>query len=204
MAVIEFRNIVPPSFTLKEGDLIVFTLNGKEYDYEVVRGREIWFLYSADYENSIIFDELGLDKKVLQESVLGYFKGGGFPECRSAQDLRKFVNAIGERVIKMNEEESVGALPTLCAISGDDFYPLYNPSHSKVFNKPKSKLMAISNIAKRLLDSDTKTLIKAGFLDKSLDLTSKGYDAIWVILFETHKEALVKEAKAVIKEEESK
>ncbi len=60
--------------------------------------------------------------------------------------------------------------------------------------------MSLSTIAKRLLDADTKTLIKAGFLDTELRLTDKGKAELNAILFEANKTALVVAAQAVIDE----
>lgn len=71
-------------------------------------------------------------------------------------------------------------------------------------DSPKRKgsfMTQLSTIAKRLVDSDTKTLIKAGYIDSCLDLTSRGSDALKAILFEANKKELVAAAKAQIKED---
>ncbi len=70
--------------------------------------------------------------------------------------------------------------------------------------KPQRKglMTQLSNIAKRLVDSDTKTLIKAGYVDSCLDLTGRGKDALVAILFEANKKELVTAAKAQIKEDQ--
>jgi hypothetical protein len=68
--------------------------------------------------------------------------------------------------------------------------------------KANKKDMKLSALMKRILDKDTKTLIKAGFLDKNLELTKKGSDALEAILVEQNKEALVKLADVAIFEEE--
>ncbi len=60
--------------------------------------------------------------------------------------------------------------------------------------------MSLSNIAKRLLDADTKTLRKANFLDTELNLTHEGKNALWAILFDANKAALVAAAQEVIDE----
>ena len=58
----------------------------------------------------------------------------------------------------------------------------------------------LSKIAERLLDADTKALEKAGFLNKQLELTDDGRQALWGIMFAAHKAALVEDAKAVIED----
>ena len=73
-----------------------------------------------------------------------------------------------------------------------------------VSTSKKEKNMNLGNIAKRLLDADTKTLIKAGFLDTNLDITDSGRRALWGILFETHKAAFVAEAQAKLDDEAKK
>ncbi len=60
--------------------------------------------------------------------------------------------------------------------------------------------MSLSNIAKRLLDADTKTLRKANFLDSELNLTHEGKSALWAILFDANKAALVAAAQEAIDE----
>lgn len=60
----------------------------------------------------------------------------------------------------------------------------------------------LSVIAKHLVDSDTKTLIKASYVDSCLNLTSRGEDALVAILFEANKKELVTAAKAQIKEDQ--
>ncbi len=64
--------------------------------------------------------------------------------------------------------------------------------------------MSLSTIAKKLFDADTKTLIKAGFLDQHLlTLTEVGRAQIWAILFEQNKAALVAAAQADIDEKKA-
>lgn len=58
-----------------------------------------------------------------------------------------------------------------------------------------------SNIAKRLLDSKTKTLIKAGFLSSDLKLTVGGEEALLASLLSQNMDDLVKQAEEKIAEE---
>lgn len=70
--------------------------------------------------------------------------------------------------------------------------------------KPKNIMTTVSNFAKKLLDKKTQALIKAGYMNDCLELTSKGREALELIAFETHKDALVEAAEADIKEAEAK
>lgn len=63
-------------------------------------------------------------------------------------------------------------------------------------DKNKKQMNTVSSLMKRLLDADTQVLVKAGFLDNSLELTSEGIAALRAIMFETNKAALVAEAQA--------
>jgi hypothetical protein len=57
--------------------------------------------------------------------------------------------------------------------------------------KPKSLMTQISNVAKKLLDADTRKLIKYGYLDSELNVTSKCREAMDAIQFQAHKTELV-------------
>lgn len=71
--------------------------------------------------------------------------------------------------------------------------------------KVKEETMSqVSPMAENLLDADTKALVEAGMVDECLNLTSKGRDALQALVFVAHKEAMVKQAKAEIKEAKSK
>jgi len=51
---------------------------------------------------------------------------------------------------------------------------------------------------KRLLDEDTQTLVKAGYINGDLELTEAGKKALWAIIFTANKAALVTEATEAI------
>ena len=63
------------------------------------------------------------------------------------------------------------------------------------------KSMRLTNLAKKLLDADTRTLIKAGYIDGDLELTDAGQRAALSILFIEKKDELVKMAQDEIKEQ---
>lgn len=71
-------------------------------------------------------------------------------------------------------------------------------------NNEQNKLMKITSMVKRLLDKDTKTLVKAGFINGNLELTEEGRNSLMAIMFDKFKPELVKEAEEKIAEEKSK
>ena len=59
----------------------------------------------------------------------------------------------------------------------------------------------LTTIAKRLFDSNTKTLIKGGLLDKDLSVTERGKAGIYALFIEEHMDELVKIAQERIEED---
>ncbi len=76
--------------------------------------------------------------------------------------------------------------------------------HEVELVKSNSLFNRMKSLAKRLLDSDLQTLVKAGFLTESLELTSKGREAQEAIHFAADKAELVKLAAEELKEAENK
>ena len=67
-------------------------------------------------------------------------------------------------------------------------------------NQKNNKLMKITNLVKKLLDEDTRKLVKAGFINGDLALTDEGVSEILGILFLQNKDELVKIADEKITE----
>jgi hypothetical protein len=68
--------------------------------------------------------------------------------------------------------------------------------------KPKKTLMTkLNTMMKKLLDADTQTLVKAGYINGDLELTSAGRDALNTIVFQANKAALVAMAQEALEEE---
>ncbi len=65
-----------------------------------------------------------------------------------------------------------------------------------------SKMKKLGNMMKKLLDSDTQTLVKARFINGDLEITDTGTRALIEILFTDKKTELVKLAQEQIDEEE--
>ncbi len=57
-----------------------------------------------------------------------------------------------------------------------------------------SVLKRVSTLLKKTLDKDTKTLLKAGYLDETLCLTARGQEALDAIAYGVHKAELVASA----------
>lgn len=71
-------------------------------------------------------------------------------------------------------------------------------------NNNKTMLKTIGVMMKKLLDADTQKLVKAGFINGDLELTSDGMKALTAVLFDANKAALVAEADIVIAEDAAK
>ena len=78
-----------------------------------------------------------------------------------------------------------------------------NPSTNLKLITKKSPMQKISTMFKLLVDADTQTLKKAGFINGDLELTQDGIDALNAIQFAANKAALVTEAQAKIDEEKA-
>ena len=79
---------------------------------------------------------------------------------------------------------------------------LENPNEIEIINPKKNKIMNKLNvIAQKILSKDTRSLIKANYLNNELELTEEGKNNLIAILFEKNKEALIKLAEEKIKEE---
>lgn len=61
----------------------------------------------------------------------------------------------------------------------------------------------LNTMMKKLLDSDTQTLVKAGYINGDLELTTAGRDALNGIIFQQNKAALVALAQEALDEEKA-
>lgn len=71
--------------------------------------------------------------------------------------------------------------------------------YTKVSDK-KTIMQKVSIMMKKLLDSDTQTLVKAGYINGDLDLTETGLAALHAVQFDANKAALVVMAQADLDE----
>lgn len=68
----------------------------------------------------------------------------------------------------------------------------------------KERIHMLSKIAKKLLDADTKVLVKVGWLDSELDVTEEGESEIFSFLMGLYKKELATEARKELKENKNK
>lgn len=64
-------------------------------------------------------------------------------------------------------------------------------------------MQKLNSMLKRILDSESQTLYKAGYLNGDLELTNRGRDALNAILFTENKAKLVAAAQADLDEEKN-
>lgn len=76
-----------------------------------------------------------------------------------------------------------------------------NQAQNNLLKSYKKPMKKISNMMKKLLDSDIQDLVKAGFINGDLELTSEGKQALMELMFDTQRAALVEVAKVKIAEE---
>ena len=62
-------------------------------------------------------------------------------------------------------------------------------------------MKTLNTMMKKLLDSDTQALVKAGYINGDLELTAEGRDELMAISFDANKAALVAAAQAKIAED---
>ncbi len=72
---------------------------------------------------------------------------------------------------------------------------------AKLTKKEKGFMKKLNTMMRKLLDVDTQTLVKAGYLNGDLELTEEGKEALFGILFVANKAELVASAQAVLDEE---
>lgn len=86
-------------------------------------------------------------------------------------------------------------------VNGDQI-TVHGCSSSNFIKANKSK-MKITNLVKKILDKDTRTLVKAGFINGDLALTDEGTAELLGILFMEKKSELLKVAEEKITENET-
>ena len=87
-----------------------------------------------------------------------------------------------------------------------DFYAFRNSINitgsDETISQPNKKMNKLKPMMKRLLDKDTRTLYKAGYINGDLELTENGRNALDTIIFTANKAELVKMAQEELDEEE--
>lgn len=84
-------------------------------------------------------------------------------------------------------------------VLGDEIC-VHGCSSSSFIKVSNTKTMKITNLVKKILDKDTRTLVTAGFINGDLALTDEGVSELLGILFLEKKEELVKIAQEKLNE----
>ena len=82
--------------------------------------------------------------------------------------------------------------------AASDIVDVFRYGAKTTYTSHHNKTMSLSAIAKRVLDSDLNTLVKAGLLTNELELTEAGRRELFAIMFEESKDELVEVAKKVL------
>ena len=77
-----------------------------------------------------------------------------------------------------------------------------NNINGETISQPNKTMNKLNPMTKRLLDKDTQTLCKAGYINGDLELTENGRNALDTIIFTANKAELVKMAQEELDEEE--
>ena len=83
-----------------------------------------------------------------------------------------------------------------------DFMDNHITGSDETISQPNKTMNKLNPMMKRLLDKDTRTLYKAGYINRDLELTENGRNALDTILFTANKAELVKMAQEELDEEE--
>lgn len=107
---------------------------------------------------------------------------------------RTYAEQVGEDVTE-ELKRMVYAHPRLAGrATVEKMLEVYREMWSSKLTTDKKESMSLSAFAKRLLDRNTRVLVKAGFLDKELELTDEGIDELTALEFEAHLDKLVARA----------
>ena len=83
-------------------------------------------------------------------------------------------------------------------------YHQYSSQTYKSEIKNQKNMKSLGVMMRKLLDSDTQTLVKAGYINGDLELTSEGTTALDSVIFDANKAALVALAQTKLDEESKK
>ena len=101
-------------------------------------------------------------------------------------------------------QEYVGQERTIERVDANDFYCYKLRGINSCFSQQEVQLISMNKLnamLKRLLDADSQTLYKAGYINGNLELTDKGNKALSALVFDANKATLVKSAQEDLDEE---
>ena len=104
------------------------------------------------------------------------------------------------KLVEREKNNTFGRSYTDAFDRSDHLTPDNKPLIIGKIKKQKTIMTKLNTMMKKLLDSDTQTLIKAGFIDGDLQLTEGGEVELATLVFMEKKEELVKLAQAQLDE----
>jgi len=149
------------------------------YIYSLISGSSTILVQEALWNGG----RLSFEKKINGtgwDSISGKYKYGWYISNKGDRDIDSL------KILKIERVESKDS----------------DQSENSIIHQIIKPIM--KSLSKLLLDADTKTLIKAGYLREDLTLSPFGEEAMQTILFQANKVALVEKAKEEIAEEEGK
>ena len=170
--------------TFKPGDQVRDKITGEVDTVELIPGMPEYdrrSYISAAY--GFVLKERGWGHQKDWGKVKEYKPERQHPHCRMAIDH-----------LLIRYESSYG-IPVMSSFF-DHFY-----GKSKRKRRGGGYMSQLSKLAKKLLDPDTKALVKAGVLDSELDVTEEGVDFVIAFFVDQNKVELAKEARKQLREQ---
>lgn len=176
-------------------------------------GEEVtWFVEDCDFE--ILPDEYSDTKGGETMAITTKFKKGDklvmIPgttdgECRCGNLREQFQEGKCDYIV-LNEEPSVDGTGLNWTAFKETRITLshcctINLAYFECVTPPQSIMTKLTTIAKKLLDADTKALVKAGILDSELQITEDGEKFLLAQYLTDNKKALATEAQKIIDEQ---
>jgi len=169
---------------------VVNTILGKGYVWQTgdtYTKEDNWQDYKEDSCISIISERMGYCNERSYEKIYS-----NIPIVTAQEYLRE------DFLIKYNADMADSVIEY-------DFYAFRNSINitgsDETISQPNKKMNKLKPMMKRLLDKDTRTLYKAGYINRDLELTENGRNALNTILFTANKAELVKMAQEELDEE---
>jgi len=139
-----------------------------------------------------------------QEFQLHCFNNGGELEILNNPDgspwIKPYQTATEVMMQQMIDARQFTLHPQMY-FAPKDYLANWDLAYKQPIKIKKPIMSRLNNMMKRLLDNDTQTLVKAGYINGDLELTAKGREALDSVLFAANKAELVTLAQAELDEE---
>ena len=173
---------------------VVNTILGKGYVWQTgdtYTKEDNWQDYKEDSCISIISERMGYCNERSYEKIYS-----NIPIVTAQEFLEEEIEyGAKDRKVAKEMGEYIG---NLC---DSPVFIDYNLTGGTI-SQPNKTMNKLKPMTKRLLDKDTQTLCKAGYINGDLELTENGRNALNTILFTANKAELVKMAQEELDEEE--